>query len=151
MALAGGIDYANPNPKIFPRQERWRNTWDASVNVSWALFDGGKTKADAAEAAASKRAIQARIDELDSMVALDIRRRLAERDASRAAIDAAQAGFTAATEAYRVLGDRFRAGVATITDLLTAQVAVTQASLDRTQATVSSYIVDAGLCRALGE
>jgi len=151
VALAGGIDYANPNPKIFPRQERWRNTWDASVNVSWALFDGGKTKADAAEAAASKRAIQARIDELDSMVALDIRRRLAERDASRAAIDAAQAGFTAATEAYRVLGDRFRAGVATITDLLTAQVAVTQASLDRTQATVNSYIVDAGLRRALGE
>ena len=137
--------------KIFPRQERWRNSWDAGVNVSWALFDGGKTKADEAEAAASKRAIQARIDELDSMVARDIRRRLAERDASRAAIDAAQAGFTAATEAYRVLGDRFRAGVATITDLLTAQVAVTQASLDRTQATINSYIVDAGLRRALGE
>jgi outer membrane protein TolC len=50
-----------------------------------------------------------------------------------------------------VLGDRFRAGVATITDLLTAQVAVTQASLDRTQATINSYIVDAGLRRALGE
>ena len=39
-----------------------------------------------------------------------------------------------ATEARRVIGERFTAGVATSTDVLDAQVALLQAELDRTQA-----------------
>lgn len=151
VALGGGFDYARPNPKIFPRAERWEDSWDVGVNVTWSLFDGGRTVAEIAEAAAAGRAVQARIDELDSLVALDIRQRLAELDASRAAIEAAEDGVRAATEAHRVLGERFRAGVATTTDVLAAQVAVTQALLDRTQAMVNTSIVNARLRRTLGQ
>jgi outer membrane protein TolC len=151
IALGGGFDYARPNPKIFPRAERWEDSWDVGVNVTWSLFDGGRTVAEIADAAAAGRAVQARIDELDSVVALDIRQRLAELTASRAAIDAAEDGVRAATEAHRVLGERFRAGVATTTDVLAAQVAVTQALLDRTQAMVHTNIVNARLRRTLGQ
>jgi outer membrane protein TolC len=151
VAVGGGFDYARPNSRIFPRAERWDDSWDASINVTWPLFDGGKTAAEAAEVAAVGRSIQARIDELDSLVALDIRQRLAELEAGQAAIDAADAAVQAATEAHRVLGERFRAGVATTTDVLAAQVAVTQALLDRTQALVNRSIVDARLRRTLGQ
>ncbi len=150
IAVAGGFDYARPNPRIFPRAERWDDSWDASINMTWSLFDGRRTAAEVAEAAAVGRAWQARIDELDSTVSLDIRQRLAELDTSEAALSAAEDAVRAATEAHRVLGERFRAGVATTTDVLGAQVAVTQALLDRTQTLVNRSIVNARLRRTLG-
>ena len=150
VAVAAGWDYARPNPRIFPREASLRESWDASLNVSWPLFDGGRSRAEVAEAIASRRALQARLDEFDSMLALEIRQRTAEIEASRAAIAAADDGLRAATEAHRVLGERFRAGVTTSTDVLNAQLAVLQAALDRTQALANARLADARLRRAIG-
>jgi outer membrane protein len=150
IGLGGGFDYARPNPRIFPRQSSWKESWDASVNVNWLLFDGGRTAAEVAEASASRRAIQARLNELDSVMSLEIRQRLAEMQSSRAAIAAADDAVRAATEARRVIGERFAAGVATSTDVLDGQMAVLQASLDRTQALANAHLADARLHRAVG-
>ncbi|MGE3959050.1 MAG: TolC family protein [Vicinamibacterales bacterium] len=150
VALAGGVDYARPNPRIFPRLGEWRESWDAGINVSWPVFDGGRTKAEVAEASAGVRALQSRLAELDSLIALEIRQRLSELDATRAALDAADAAIRAATEARRVVGERFTAGVASSTDVIDAQVAILQAQLDRTQAIASARLAEARLNRALG-
>jgi outer membrane protein len=151
IGVLGGLDYANPNPRIFPRQGVWKESWDASVNITWPLFDGGRTSAEVAEAAAVRRALQARLDELDSGMSLEIRQRIAEIQASRAAIAAAEDSVRAATEAQRVIGERFSAGVATSTDVLDAQLVVLQASLDRTQALANAHLADARLHRAIGQ
>lgn len=150
VALSGGVDYARPNPRIFPRLGEWRESWDAGVTVSWPLFDGGRVRAESAEAAATTRALRARLAELDSTIALDIRQRMSELTSSRAAVDAAEVSVQAATEARRVIGDRFQAGVATSTDVVDAQVAILQAELDRTQATAAARLAEARLHRAVG-
>ena len=121
------------------------------TTANWLLLDGGRAKAEAAEAAAGKRALEARLAEFDAVVAVEIRQRLSEIEASRAAITAAEDGVRAATEALRVVNDRFAAGVAISTDVLDAQVMVLQASLDRTQAMVTERLAGARLRRALGE
>lgn len=150
VAVAGGVDYARPNPRIFPRSRDWRESWDAGVNVSWPVFDGGRARSEIAEAAAGVRALRARLAEFDSVVSLEIRQRLSELDSSRAALDAADVAVRAATEARRVVGERFDAGVATSTDVVDAQVAILQAQLDRTQAIASARLAEARLNRALG-
>lgn len=150
IGVGAGVDYARPNPRIFPRQGAWRESWDAGVSIDWPLFDGGRAKADLAEASAAQRVAQARLAEFDSLLALEIRRRLSEVASSQAAIGAADAAIRAATEAHRVAGDRFSAGVATSTDVLDAQLTILQASLERTQAAVSLRIAEADLARAVG-
>ena len=150
MAVGGGVDYARPNPRIFPREARWRTSWDASVNANWPLFDGGRARADAAEAGALARAVQERLADLDAALAVEVRQRVTELESSRAAIDAAADAIRSATEARRVVGERFRAGVATSTDVLDAQVAILQAELDRTQAIANARVARARLDRALG-
>jgi len=150
IAVGGGVDYARPNPRIFPREARWRTSWDASVNANWPLFDGGRARAEAAEAGALARAVQERLADLDAALAVEIRQRVTELDSSRAAIDAAADAIRSATEARRVVGERFRAGVATSTDVLDAQVAILQAELDRTQAIANARVARARLDRALG-
>lgn len=150
VALAGGVDYARPNPRIFPRVGDWRESWDAGLNVSWPIFDGGRVKSEVAEASAGVRVLQARLAEFDSLVALEIRQRLSELEASRAALEAADVAVRAATDARRVVGERFGAGVATSTDVVDAQVAILQAQLDRTQAIAAARLAEARLNRAVG-
>ena len=150
VGVGGGFDYARPNPRIFPRQDVWDTSWDASINVTWPIFDGGRTKSEVAGADANARALRERLAEFDSVLAMEIRQRLSEAASSRAAIEAATDAVRAATEARRVVGDRFAAGVATSTDVLDAQGAVLQAELDRTQAVAAARLADARLARAVG-
>ena len=150
VAVGGGVDYANPNPRIFPREAAWRTSWDAGVNVNWPLFDGGRARSEQAEASAQARALQARLADFDASLATEVRQRVREQQASRAAIDAAADAVRSAAEARRVLGDRFAVGVATATDVLDAQVALLQAELDRTQAMANAHLADARLARTIG-
>jgi outer membrane protein len=115
IGLAGGFDYARPNPRFFPRDARWEDSWDVSVNASWTLWDWGRTRADRAEAAAGGKAAEARLGDFDRQVTFEVRQRQLELASSRAAIAAANDGVRAATEARRVLAERFNAGVATNT------------------------------------
>jgi len=150
VSITAGVDYARPNPRIFPRVDEFNESWDASANVAWALFDGNHAKADVAQATANGRAARERLEEFDSVMAVEIRQRLAELNASDAAIAAADAEVLAATDARRVVGNRFTAGVATSTDVIDAQVRVLQAGLDRAQSLANTRIAEARLDRAIG-
>ena len=50
LSVAGGYDYASPNARHFPRVDEWRTSWDVSVNATWLLWDGGRRRAERAEA-----------------------------------------------------------------------------------------------------
>ena len=150
IAVVGGLDYASPNPRFFPRSSAWQDSWDIGVNASWLLWDGGRNSAERAEATAAVTATRERLAELDTLIAADIRQRQLDLSSNRAAVVAASAGVRAAAEARRVVGDRFAAGVATTTDVLDAQQALLTAELDRTRALAGVRLAEARLERALG-
>jgi outer membrane protein TolC len=150
VSLGGGVDYARPNPRIFPRVGRWEDSWDASVNLSWPLWDGGRVKAETAEAAATTTATRKRLADFDSVLTLEVRQRLLELESTRAAVAAAEDGVRAATEAQRVVAERYAAGVVTHTEVLDAQLAQLQAELDRTRTLANVRLAEARLARAVG-
>jgi outer membrane protein TolC len=150
VAVGGGVDYARPNPRIFPRSREWNESWDASVQFNWTFWDAGRTGAAVAEAGAAERAAESRLREFDRLLALEVRQRQLDLASAAAAIAAATDGVRSAAEARRVVGDRFAAGVATSTEVLDAHVALLQAELDRTEAIAAARLAEARLARALG-
>ena len=92
-----------------------------------------------------------RLADFDAILAVEVRQRRSELESSRAAIEAAGDAVRSATEARRVVGERFTAGESTSTDVLDAQVALLQAELDRTQAIANARLAKARLDRALGQ
>ena len=150
LAVVAGYDYARPNPKIFPRENVWQPAWDVGVNVSWTFWNGGRTAAEVAEARHQAAATRARLDELDSRIALEIRQRRLDLESARAQVPTASDAVRSAAEAQRVVRERFDAGVATSTDLLDAQMDLLQAELDRTRALADIRLAEARLRRALG-
>ncbi len=150
VALGGGVDFANPNPRIFPREKAWQTSWDLGVNLTWNVFDSGRTKAETREAQAAVRAAEARLEDLDEVVAADVRQRLLDLRSATASVTAAEAGVKAAAEARRVLGDRLAVGVAAATDVLVAQDRLLTAELARTRALANVRLAEARLQRVLG-
>ena len=150
VGVNAGYDYARPNPRIFPREGSWQDSWDVSVNVNWTLWDGGRHRADQAEAAAASRAIDARAADFDRQVTFEVQQRWLELDSSRAAIGAAIDGVRSATEARRVVSERFSAGVIASSELIDADLAVLQAELDLTRARANARLAEARLERAIG-
>ncbi len=150
IAFAGGVDYAKPNARIFPKTREWQESWDVGVAVNWNFFDSGRAKSQAAEAAAAATATRERIAEFDSIVSADVRQRLLDLDSSQAMVRASADAVRSAAEARRVVSDRFNAGVATSTDVLVAQVALLESELARTRALAGVRLAEARLERVLG-
>lgn len=150
VAIGAGADYARPNPRIFPRARQWDDSWDAGIAVTWAFWDGGRAAADVAQATHLAEAGRQRLQEFDSLLALEVRQRTLDIDSGRAAVAAAGEAVRAATEAHRVVTERYRAGVITQTEVLDAEVALLQAELDRTRALAGVRLAEARLERAVG-
>jgi outer membrane protein TolC len=150
VSFAMGADYANPNTRFFPRADDWRASWQFGVVAAWTLWDDGRVAAQSAEAAAAARALRARHADLSELFSTEVRQRRLDLDSAYAVLDAANVGVQSATEARRIVSERFNVGVATSTEVLDAQVALLQAELDRTNALASIRLAEARLHRAEG-
>ena len=150
VAIAAGVDYARPNPRIFPRTDRWDDSWDIGVNVRWSLWDGGRTAADVAQAAGAIEVARQRLAEFDSVLAVEVRQRALDIESGRAAVAAASDAVRAATEARRVVAERYQAGVIAQIEVLDAEYALLQAELDRARALAGVRLSEARLARAIG-
>lgn len=150
IVVSSGVDYARPNPRIFPRAAEWNDSWDIGVAATWTLFDGGRVRAEVAAADANARALRERLADIDTAIDVEVRQRVLEVDSWRARATAAADAVRSATEARRVLQNRYDAGVATSTEVLDAQVLLLQAELDRVRALASVRLAQAALDRALG-
>jgi outer membrane protein len=150
IAIASGVDWANPNPRIFPRQDKWQESWDLSVNLSWQLFDWGRNAAERAEAQFAITALNERKADTETQIRSDVQKQLVDLRTTQAAMVPARLAVTAAQETQRVVADRFEAGVATTLDVLDAQLAVLQAELDRTRVLADLRLSEARLARVLG-
>jgi outer membrane protein TolC len=150
IAVTGGVDYARPNPRIFPRTDRWDDSWDAGVNVRWSFWDGGRTGADVAQAAGAIEVARQRLAEFDSVLAVEVRQRALDLESGRAAVAAAADAVRAASEARRVVAERYQAGVIAQIEVLDAEYALLQAELDRARALAGVRLSEARLARAIG-
>jgi outer membrane protein TolC len=150
IQFLGGVDYARPNPKIFPRADVAQDSWDIGVGATWSLWDGGRTSAEVAQARAVSQAATERLAEFDSQLGVEVRQRALEVESAVASVAAATSGVTAAADARRVVDERYRAGVIANIEVLDAEYALLQAQLDLTRAQATVRMAEAQLTRALG-
>ena len=150
LSFASGYDFANPNPRIFPRQDTWQDSYDLSLNVSWQFWDSGRAVADRTEALFNQSALTERQREVETQIKADVRKALVDVTTSRAALVPARLAVTAAQETRRVVNDRFEAGVATTLDVLDAQLAQMQAELDQARVQADIRLAEARLTRVVG-
>jgi outer membrane protein TolC len=142
--------YSNPNQRIFPAEDKFHGTWDASIVLSWtptAIF-GVRANTRALEARAAELAAQrqALLDGLELEVSQALS---AERDA-HFAVQVSEQALAAADEGYRVRRELFRSGRATLVEVTDSETELTRARLELVNAHVDLRIAQVQLAHALG-
>jgi outer membrane protein len=124
LSFSGGWAWANVD---FPPQSR---SWSIALTGSYPLFNGfsRETNVYRAQAAADAAVSEQRAAELQLIVDLDAAYNAIE--VATASIELAEQSVELSHEDLRVSSERYRLGLATILDLQTAQIAVSQAEVD---------------------
>ncbi len=113
--------------------------WNAQLNLTWTLFDGGRRAAQVAQALAERATAQAELDAARDTVEDQVwtaytntETAFAQQAAADAALGAAQISYSAAAEAYSD-------GVRTLVDLVATQRTLAQARSEEVTARTNVF------------
>jgi outer membrane protein TolC len=141
---------ANPNPRVFPPDDRWVGTWAAGASLRYELGTALQVRPRVRELEASARSVAAERERVARGVELQVTQAYAQRSAAQRAVRATERGRVAATEATRVVGLRYGVGQATALDLIEAESARVDAELQHVLARIDVREADMRLRYAAG-
>jgi outer membrane protein len=150
LDLAGNVVYGSPNPRIFPPQNRWDMTWDASVILSWTPTDIPSAAATEREQAARRRELQANRARLLDGLRLEVGEARGTLREAEAALASTTQAVAAAEESHRARTDLFKNGKATVVELTDAETELTRARLELVNAHIDARTSRVRLDHALG-
>lgn len=144
-------DYANPNQRVFPQEDKFKFTWQAGLQLSWTIND-------ALIARTTQRRLTAEANELRADRENLLRGTRVEVLAAQQAVQLAQLslattakGLAAAEEGYRVRRELLNADRATAVELVDAETDLTRARIASVNARVDLRVALAQLAHALGD
>lgn len=120
------------------------------LTVNVPLFTGFQTTYNVRAAAAQAEVRAAQRDRLASQVALDVWKAYQSLSTATQSLLSTSDLVASAEQSERVALGRYKAGVGTVLDLLTAQSALASARLQRIQATLDWNVYRASLAQAMG-
>ncbi|HLH08590.1 MAG TPA: TolC family protein [Terriglobales bacterium] len=103
------------------------NNWVAGMELKVDIFAGGARRANLSQQQAMHERIVAGRQTFENQVRLEVRRAFYDFDSACQQVDVTRAASDQAKESLRISRNRYDSGLATITDLLQIQQAMTQA------------------------
>jgi outer membrane protein TolC len=129
---------------------RGNDSFFAGLVMELNLFDGGRTDTEVRRARARIREIEARQQRLVLDIELDVHRAYLQLNDAEQRLKVATQAIDQARESLREIEVRYRGQTATITELVDAQVALSNARVRRTNAQSDVEIARASLERSVG-
>jgi outer membrane protein TolC len=148
--LFGDAVHANPNPRVFPAQQRFDTTWDVGAQLVWTPTDLPGTRATQRERDAQEAEVRAQREALLDGLRLEVREAWQARREAAATVEKASQELSAAEEGYRVRRDLFQHGRASLVELNDAQTELTHARLTTANAHIDARIAAVRLAHAVG-
>jgi outer membrane protein TolC len=124
--------------------------YEFGATVQVPLFTGGRIGAEVATADIELKKLAQTERDLRNQIAQEVKTALAQIEAARTEVEAANLGVNLAQETVRQAGDRFRAGVANNIEVITAQDGLARANDNQIAALYRYNQSRADLARATG-
>ncbi len=126
-------------------------TWDASLELKWTLFDGGRRGGEVAQAQAEKAAAQAQVDTLRDAIANEVWAAHTDVKTAQRQRAAAVALMTSAEQSYEAARASYNYGVRNIVDVISAQKALARAQAEEVTARTQLLLQTAKLAFQTGD
>lgn len=145
IALTGGYVAAD-----IPKFISITNAANIGIGVQYNLASLWKNKSKLQEAEARAAQLSATSELVNDQVRLQVNRAYLNYNTAQKRIDVYQKAIAQATENYRIVNNKFNNQLATVTDVLDAQVALDQARLNLSNAQADAVVVYNELLQAAG-
>lgn len=149
--LTGNYYYANPNQRLLPAQQIWKDTWDVGVSVTLDIWNWGTTVHQTDQAQAQLAQAKEAFGQTQDGVTLDITQAYLTLKQSRERVAVAKQAVARAEENHRVTTQRYKEGLVLNSEMIDAQYSLTAAKTTYTQSLVDFELSQARLAKAIGE
>lgn len=143
LSLSGSLTETSGSGETFTE-------WRTGIEFSLPLFDGGAARHAIDQAILSVRTAEERLRAVSNLVMMKIGQAFGDLEAAKAIAKTATQAEKEATEALTIERVRYRSGVATATDLLTAESASWKAAANMLKASNDLFIARLRLLKAAG-
>jgi outer membrane protein TolC len=150
LSAFGTADYADPNQRVFPQQDKFTLTWQVGAQLTWTLNDALISRTTDHRLRAEADELRADRENLEHGTRLEI---LAAQQAvaiAQRGLSTSQKGLVAAQEGYRVRKELLNAERATAVELVDAETDLTRARIAALNARVDLRVARAQLEHAVG-
>ncbi len=151
IALVGNYTYSNSNQRIFPQTQKFSDSWDVSLSLSFDLWNWGTTAYQTDQAQSQLAQAYDAMGQLKDGITLEVTQNYLNQKQSIERIAVAKKGVQQAEENYRITDEKFKKGLALNSDMLDAEVALLQARINYTQSLVDYELAEARLEKAIGD
>jgi len=148
--FGGNYYYSRPNARLLPTRDEWVGTWDLGVTVTLDLWNWGATLRQVEQAEANLRQQELLLEQMKEGAKLDVTRAHLQAAQAVRKLDVASLAVAQAEESLRMTRDRYTQALATPSDLLDAEVALLQAVLGRSAASIEKEVSETRLAKAVG-
>ena len=149
--MSGNYLVANPNQRNFPPEAKFTSTWDFGIGLTWDITGlyTNKNNVNTAKINASLAEIGA--EGIEDMIKMDVNQAYLQFNQSKERIALAQKAVVQATENQRMMTSKFKNQLATISDVLDADLLVIQAEMGLASAKTDSELAYYRLLKATGK
>ena len=133
-----------------PDFARGNDSWFVGLVATFTLFDGRRTQNEVRQAEARFQELRARQQRLLLDIELGVRRTWLQVEDAKQRVEVTSQAVGQAQESLREIEERYRGQVATLTQLIDAQVGASNARVRRTTALAEVEIARAALEQATG-
>jgi len=144
VAVSGNEGISGPS---FPGEN---SNWSVGVAASWNVFDAGVTNSKVKEAKANEAKVIAGDKQTRDGIELEVRQAYLSMKEAEARMATSQVAVSQGTEGLKASEAKYYAGAGTNMDVIDAQMALTQANTNATQATYDYNVNRAKLEKANG-
>jgi outer membrane protein TolC len=149
--LNANYNYDRPNQRIMPVEDKFNDTWDASVVLSLDVWNWGKTQHKTEQAQARLSQSQTAVERIQSAIKLEVEQSYLNLKKARQKAEMTESAVAKAEESLKILHNKFRLGLVNNSDLLEVEVELLRAKTNHSSALIDLQLAQSALQKAVGK
>lgn len=142
--------YANPNQRIMPMQDKFKETWDVGIALSFDLWNWGANSDKVDQAKAQYKEIECGLDYLKDNVTLEVTQIYFNLKQIKESIKYQSKAVEQAEENFKISKEKFEKGFLSSSELLDAETALLVSKNNYSNSMIDYMILHTKLMRASG-
>ncbi len=148
--LFGNYYYSRPNQRILPSTDKFDDTWDVGISLSWDIWNWGYTSSQSTQAEQQLIQTQTAYDLLKESVEIEVYQNYLKLISENNKVTVNKRAVEQADENYRITNEKYNQQLATSTELIDAKTSLLDAQTKLLNATIDFEIAKIKLNKSVG-